>query len=298
MGPHGQRGGRGAGVPVAGGPPRGDRTPGERPLPPVPARPGWESPGSGLRVLVGAAFRTLCRAGGPRSGSGARCLVAPGGAFATRGFPRRSSPAPQSQPPAKGKCAGAPAVLGAVWGAWRAPGAAIGPAGRPAGKPRDPGSDPGRQRGAGSPGPGGKVAFARRKKHRWRRRSAIPGREQAASSPVLTAVRPPPLNTRMRRPSARRGAGGKGGGGSAGRREPPSERASESEPGSRGAGPRTPGPACPLAIGAGSPGRRLRGQPGHLGAPEPLPGRALLGPWLGPALCQALPCAAEAGGRP
>lgn len=158
-------------------------------------------------MLVGAAFRPLRRAGGPRSGPGAGSPVAPGGSFATGFFPHQGSLAPQSQPPAKGKCAGASAVLGAVWGAWRARGAATGPAGRLVGEPRDPGSDPGWQRGAARRGPGGKVGFAQRKKHRWRRRGAIPGREQAASSPVLTAVRPPPLNTRMRRPSARRGAG-------------------------------------------------------------------------------------------
>lgn len=123
------------------------------------------------------------------------------------GLKPRGSRAPQSQPPAKGKCAGAPTLLGAVWGSWRARGTTARAPGSPAGKPREPARDPERQRAAGRPGPPGKVGFVRRKKHRWRRRGAIPGREQAASSPVLTAVRPPPLNTRMRRPSARRRAG-------------------------------------------------------------------------------------------
>lgn len=190
-------------------------------------------------MLVGAAFRPLRRAGGSRRGPGAGPPVAPGGSFATGGFPHRGAPAPQSQPPAKGKCAGAPAVLGAVWGAWRARGAAAGPAGRPAGEPREPGSGPGRRRGAGRPGPGGKVGFARQKKHRWRRRGAIPGPEQAASSPVLTAVRPPPLNTRMRRPSARRGAGKR----EAEEAEAEAEPGAETDRQTRGAGPRRAGPA-------------------------------------------------------
>lgn len=173
----------------------------------VPTRPGWESPSSGPRVLVGAASEPLRQVGGPRRQPGVGSLVVPGASFPTRGLKPRGSPAPQSQPPAKGKCAGAPALLGAVWGSWRAREAAAGASGSPARKPREPGRDSERRRAAGRPGPPGKVEFARRKKHRWRRRGAIPGREQAASSPVLTAVRPPPLNTRMRRPSARRRAG-------------------------------------------------------------------------------------------
>lgn len=177
------------------------------PSPLVPTRPGWESPSSGPRVLVGAASEPLRQVGGPRRHPGVGLLVVPGGSFPTGGLKPRGSPAPQSQPPAKGKCAGAPALLGAVWGSWRARGAAAGAPGSPEGKPREPGRDLERRRAAGRPGPPGKVEFARRKKHRWRQRGAIPGREQAASSPVLTAVRPPPLNTRMRRPSARRRAG-------------------------------------------------------------------------------------------
>jgi hypothetical protein len=191
-------------------------------------------------VLVGAAFQPRRRVGGPRSGPRARPLVAPGGSFATGGFPPRGSPARQSQPPAKGKCAGTPAVLGAVWGAWRALGAAARPAGDPAGKPRELGSGPERRRGAGRPRQGEKVGFARRKKHRWRRRGAIPGREQAASSPVLTAVRPPPLNTRMRRPSARREAG---------KREA-EEAEAEPEPGAESQ--RRTGGASPPATRAGA----------------------------------------------
>lgn len=198
-------------------------------------------------MLVGAAFQPLRRVRGPRSGPGAGPLVAPGESFATGGLPPPRSPAPQSQCPAKGKCAGAPAVLGAVWGAWRARGAAAGPAGDPAGEPREPGSGPGRRRGAGGPGPGGKVGFVRRKKHRWRRRGAIPGREQAASSPVLTAVRPPPLNTRMRRPSARRGAGKREAEEAEAEREP----GGQSERQTGGAGPRRAGPASPPATRAG-----------------------------------------------
>lgn len=177
------------------------------PSPLVPTRPGWESPSSGPRVLVGAASAPLHQVGGPRSQPGVGSLIVPGGSFPTGGFKPREPPAPQSQPPAKGKCAGAPALLGAVWGSWRARGAVAGAPGSPAWKPGEPAREPERQRAAGGPGPPGKAAFARRKKHRWRRRGAIPGREQAASSPVLTAVRPPPLNTRMRRPSARRRAG-------------------------------------------------------------------------------------------
>lgn len=177
------------------------------PSPLVPTRPGWESPSSGPRVLVVAASEPLRQVGGPRRQPGVGSLVVPGESFPTGGLKSRGSPPPQSQSPAKGKCAGAPALLGAVWGLWRARGAAAGAPGSPAGKPREPSRDPERRRAAGGPGPLGKVEFARRKKHRWRQRGAIPGREQAASSPVLTAVRPPPLNTRMRRPSARRRTG-------------------------------------------------------------------------------------------
>lgn len=213
-------------------------------------------------MLVGAAFQPLRGAGGSRRGPGAGSPVAPGGSFATGGFPHRGSPGPQSQPPAKGKCAGASAVLGAVWGAWRARGAAAGPAGCPAGEPRERGSGPGRRRGAGRPGPGGKVGFARRKKHRWRRRGAIPGREQAASSPVLTAVRPPPLNTRMRRPSARRGAGKREAEEAEAEAEPEPEPGAETDRQTGGAGPRRAGPASPPATRARSPRAGPRTGPG------------------------------------
>lgn len=209
-------------------------------------------------MLVGAAFGLLCWAGGSRRGPGVGSPVAPGGSFPTGVFKQRDSQAPQSQPPAKGKCAGAPAVLSAVWGAWRARGAAAEAAGRLAEELREPGSGPARRRGAGRPGLGGKVGFARRKKHRWRRRGAILGREQAASSPVLTAVRPPPLNTRMRRPSARRGAG---------KREAEEEEA-EAEPGAEtdrqtgGAGPRRHGPVSPPRDPSRAPESRPLDWPG------------------------------------
>lgn len=219
---------------------------GDDPSPLVPTRPGWESPGSGPRVLVGAASEPLRQVGGPRSRPGVGALVVPGGSFPTRGLKPRGSRAPQRQPPAKGKCAGAPVLLDAVWGSWRARGTAAGALGSPAGKPREPGRDPERQRAAGGPGPPAKVGFARRKKHRWRRRGAIPGREQAASSPVLTAVRPPPLNTRMRRPSARRRAG---------KREAGEAEAEEAAP---GAGPETE----PWGLGrAGQPASRAGEDP-------------------------------------
>lgn len=84
------------------------------PSPLVPTRPGWESPSSGPRVLVGAASEPLRQVGGPRRHPGVGLLVVPGGSFPTGGLKPRGSPAPQSQPPAKGKCAGAPALLGAV----------------------------------------------------------------------------------------------------------------------------------------------------------------------------------------
>lgn len=254
-------------------------------------------------MLVGAAFQPLRRAGGHRRGPGAGSLVAPGESFDTGGFPHLDPKAPQGQPPAKGNCAGAPAVLGAVWGAWRARGAAAGPAGRPAGEPREPGSGPGRRRGAGRPGPGGKGGFARRKKHRWRRRSAIPGREQAASSPVLTAVRPPPLNTRMRRPSARRGAGKR----EAEEAEAEAEREPETEPEPE-AGAETDRPADRPADRRGwatharpsessrdpsqVPASRGPGLAGESGAPEQIPSKAFLGLHRGLALLKAPPSTA------
>lgn len=210
-----------------------------------------------------------------------------GESFATGGFPHRGSPAPQSQPPAKGKCAGAAAVLGAVWGALRARGAAARPASRLAGEPREPGSDPGRRRGAGRPGARGKVGFARRKKHRWRRRSAIPGPEQAASSPVLTAVRPPPLNTRMRRPSARRGAGKREAAEAAAETEPQAPHAEADRP----AGGAEPRRTC----AASSASTRTRSQ-GTRGAKADL--AAPLGLRRGPALLKAHSSTAGPGGPP